>query len=177
MVGLAWEKVDAHVAWVLSVPPSRRSRKHDFTACTSSKIWYHGGGQEVHSSGDLNETDLLRSNLSQGSAFDNGCGKAVHNCTVRDSTISDGSHAEVIATYPTALSAKLRIYFFCSTRSFTSSATCLIEPTRSTTYADLPLTFSKFIHGVFSIAANAGSQAPSSSRCRTTKHADMTLSC
>jgi hypothetical protein len=80
-------------------------------------------------------------------------------------------------THPTALSAKLRTYFFCSTRCFTSSATCLMEPTRSTTYADLPLTFSKFIHGVLSIAANAGSQAPSSSRCRTTKQAEITLSC
>jgi len=39
----------------------------------------------------------------------------------------------VCLTYPTALSAKFLIYFFASTLLLTTSATCLIELTRSTT--------------------------------------------
>ena len=80
------------------------------------------------------------------------------------------------STYPTALSAKFRIYFLDSILPLTTSATCLILPTRSTMYADRPETFSRCIHGVLSIAAKAGSQADSSSRSKVMIHCDMTLS-
>lgn len=78
-------------------------------------------------------------------------------------------------TDPTALSAKFRIYFLASMRSRTTSATCLILPTRSTTYADRPETLSRSFHGVLRIAASAGSQAISSSRSIVVMHVDMTL--
>lgn len=142
------------------------------TACTSNKIWKAGIGKPSNATTDA--TDLFCSNLSQWPAFDD-CSRE----TMKDGSakfICELSPADDLRlAYPAALSAKLRMYFFCSSRSFTNSATCLMDPTRSTTYADLPLTFSRFIHGVFKIAANAGSQAPSSSLWSTSKQAEMTL--
>lgn len=86
------------------------------------------------------------------------------------------SYVIIESTYPTALSAKFRMYFLDSTLPLTASATCLMLPTRSTTYADRPLTFSRCIQGVLRIAAKAGSQAVSSSRRIAVMHVDMTLS-
>lgn len=78
-------------------------------------------------------------------------------------------------SYPTALSEKFRMYFFASILSRTTSATCLILPTRSTTYADRPDTLSRSFQGVFKMAANAGSQDISNSRKSVAMHVDMTL--
>lgn len=78
-------------------------------------------------------------------------------------------------SYPTALSAKFRIYFLASIRSRTTSATCLILLTKSTTYADRPDTLSRSFHGVFRMAARAGSHAVSSSFSSVAMHVDMTL--
>jgi hypothetical protein len=78
-------------------------------------------------------------------------------------------------TYPTALSAKLFTNLFWLTRSRTTSATDLIDPTKSDTYGDLPLTFSTFDQDVLKTVDRAGSQADSNSPRIVIRQAEITL--
>jgi len=60
-------------------------------------------------------------------------------------------------------------------RSRTTSATDLIDPTRSDTYGDRPLTFSTFDHDIAMTVVRAGSQANSSSLKIVIRQAEITL--
>jgi hypothetical protein len=84
------------------------------------------------------------------------------------------NHNKALA-HPTALSAKLRTYFLWFMRSRTTSATDLIDPTRSDTYGDRPLTFSTFDHEVEITVVRAGSHANSSSLKTVMRQAEITL--
>lgn len=121
------------------------------------------------------QQNLFRANLLQRTTLDDRLSEP------RDDhpdlqILSDFIQTMRNSTHPTALSAKLRMYFLDSTLVRTTSATCLILPTRSTIYAERPETFSKCIQGVRRIAAKAGSQDDSSSRSIVEMQTDMTLS-
>lgn len=120
-------------------------------------------------------THLFSANLAQWSRLDDCLCKAAHDdaicqCTARPPTI-----LKEIETYPTALSEKFRMNLLPSTFSLTTSATCLMLPTRSTTYADLPETFSRSRQGVRRMAAKAGSHPTSSSLKIVAMANEMTL--